>query len=126
MLNGFKKFIMQGNVVDLAVGIVIGIAFGKIVDVFVKGLVTPLIGVIMPDSAKDIATAHFTINGSAFMWGAVLSEMITFVATAAAVYFVIVMPMNMMKERRAAGQEADVEPTNDEKVLALLERIAAK
>jgi len=126
MLNGFKKFIMQGNVVELAVAFVIGVAFKAIIDAVVTGLVTPLVGVIMPDSAKDLANASTTINGSPFRYGLVLNQIIVFLATAAAVYFLIIVPMNALKARRSAGAEADVELSNEEKMVALLERIAEK
>jgi large conductance mechanosensitive channel len=124
MLAGFKKFIMQGNVVDLAVGVVIGAAFGKIVTAFVEGIINPLIGIVMPDSAKDLNLAHVTINGAKFMWGSVLSNLITFLATAAAVYFFVVVPVNKAKDRRA--KDATAEPTHEEKVEALLQQIASK
>lgn len=125
MLAGFKKFIMQGNVVDLAVGIVIGVAFGTLVSTFVKSLIDPLVGLALGNSADGLAGLHFTVGKQVFLYGAVISAIITFLATAAAVYFAIVVPMNALKERRARGAEP-AEPTNEEKMVALLEQIATK
>lgn len=125
MIAGFKKFIIQGNAVDLAVGVVIGAAFGAVIKSITDGIITPIVQIVMPDSAKDLSTAHFTINGSTFMWGNVVNTLITFVFTALAVYFLVVVPINALKERRARGGE-DEEPTNEERIVELLERIAAK
>jgi len=127
MLAGFKKFIAQGNVVDLAVGIVIGAAFGTLVSTFVKSLIDPLVGLILGNSANGLAGLNFTIGKQVFLYGQVISAIITFTATAAAVYFAVVVPMNAMKERRAAkldGEPADL--SDNEKMIELLERIAAK
>ena len=123
MLEGFKKFILKGNVVDLAVGVVIGAAFGAVVSQFTKSFITPLIG-LLTGGGLDAGT--FTIKDQVFDYNAFFSAVITFVITAAAVYFVVVAPMNALMERRSRGQEQEVEPTNEEKMVALLEQIAAK
>lgn len=124
MIAGFKKFILQGNAIDLAVGVVIGAAFGAIVSSFTENLIQPLITEVMGgglDGGKvELSTGNY-LN-----FGAVLNAVITFLITAAVVYFVFVLPMNSLKERRAKGVEEEADPTNEEKMVALLERIAEK
>ena len=122
MLEGFKKFIMKGNVVDLAVGIVIGAAFASVIGQFTASFITPLIGLI---SGGGVSGGTFTINKQVFDYAAFFSAVFGFVITAAVVYFVVVVPMNHLNERRAKGEEP-AEPTSDEKMIALLEQIAAK
>ena len=107
MLNDFKAFILRGNVVDLAVGIVIGVAFKAIVDSFVADLMTPLIGAI--GGQPDFSSLHFTINSSVFRYGAFLNEVISFVIVAAVVFFFVVTPVNAMLAR--AKKEPSVDPT---------------
>ncbi|WP_238176221.1 large conductance mechanosensitive channel protein MscL [Kribbella albertanoniae] len=119
MLKGFKEFIMRGNVVDLAVAFVIGAAFVKIVESIVAGLITPLIAAIFgkPD-ISDVWT--FQINNADFRIGLILQAIFNFLTVAAAVYFVIVMPLNKLAERRKRGQEPapDDEPlTTDQQLL---------
>ena len=122
MLAGFKKFIIQGNVVDLAVGIVIGAAFGAVVKQFTDSFIGPLIKVLTGGGLKG---GTFTINDVVFDYVAFINAVITFVVTAAAIYFLVVVPMNALKERRAQGEEP-AEPTNEEQIIALLKEIAAK
>ncbi|MCB1027136.1 MAG: large conductance mechanosensitive channel protein MscL [Microthrixaceae bacterium] len=121
MIEDFKKFINQGNVLDLAVGLVIGAAFAVIINAFVDGLLSPLIGLILP-GMDNLNTAKFTISDSDFFYGPVIVAVISFVAIAATIFFIVVRPYNQWKERSAA--DADVEPTNEEKMVALLEQIA--
>lgn len=123
MLAGFKKFIVQGNVIDLAVGIVIGTAFGAVIKQFTDSFISPVIRLI---TGGGTAGGTFTINDQVFDYGAFISAVILFVLTAAAVYFAIVVPMNALKARRAAGTDADEEPSNEERMVALLEQIASK
>ena len=103
MLKGFKEFILRGNVVDLAVAVVIGAAFGAVVAAFVKDLITPLIAAIF--GKPDFSTLSFSINHSTFMYGSFINAVIAFVLVAAAVYFAVVVPMNTMAARRAKGQD---------------------
>jgi large conductance mechanosensitive channel len=103
MLKGFKEFILRGNVVDLAVAVVIGAAFGAMVTAFVADIITPLIGAIFGKS--DFSTLTFTINKSHFLYGSFINAIIAFVLIAAAIYFIIVVPMNAMAARRARGQD---------------------
>ena len=113
MVKGFKEFILRGNVIDLAVAVVIGAAFTIVVNALVDHLITPLIAAIF--SEPDLSSVlTFTINNAHFSIGAILDAALNFVLVAAAVYFVLVMPMNKLKERRAAGQEPiDEAPAED-------------
>ncbi len=103
MLKGFRNFILRGNVVDLAVAVVIGAAFGAVVTAFVGDIITPLIAAIA--GKPDFSGLVFTINHSAFKYGAFINAVVSFVLIAAAIYFVIVVPMNHMAARRARGQD---------------------
>ena len=94
MIKEFKAFILRGNVVDLAIAVVIGAAFGAVVQAFVKDLVTPLISI--PGKA-DFANLTFTINGSVFRYGDFFNVVIAFVSIAAAVFFLVVKPVNRMR-----------------------------
>ena len=122
MIKGFRDFIMRGNVVDLAVAVVIGAAFKSVVDAFVNNLITPLIGAI--GGNRNFSSLAFHINKSTFAYGAFLQALISFVLVAAAVYFFVVVPLNALAERRArkidAGEVTD-EPMPDH--IALLSEI---
>src|SRR5437899_2658696 len=109
MLKGFKQFILRGNVLDLAVAVVIGGAFGAVVTSFVTNVLTPLISVIVgkPDFSKWIAT----INGSQIKYGDFLNALVSFLLVAAAVYFFMVAPMNAWKAR-AARNTVPADPTS--------------
>ena len=124
MLTGFRDFLMRGNVVDLAVGIVIGAAFGTVVNALVKDMLTPLIAAIF--RAPDFSKLVLTINGSGIMYGDFINAIIAFVIAAASVYFFVVMPMNKLMAR---FKKVDIlpGPTADQKLLmeirdALLKR----
>jgi large conductance mechanosensitive channel len=121
VLKGFKEFILRGNVVDLAVGIVIGAAFTAVVTQMTDSFLQPIIQLL---GGGGIDGGVFTINGVQFAWAAFINAVITFVITAAAIYFLVVAPMNLLNERREQGKEDDVSPTNEERMLALLEEIA--
>ena len=108
MLNGFKTFLLRGNVVDLAVAVVIGAAFGAVVAALVKDLLTPLIAAIV--GQPDFSEIVFTVNGSKFLIGDFINAVLAFVLVATAIYFFVVMPMNMIAERRRRG-EAPADPT---------------
>jgi large conductance mechanosensitive channel len=103
MLKGFKEFILRGNVVDLAVAVVIGAAFGAVVAAFVADVITPLIAAIF--GKPDFGSLMFTINHSTFKYGLFINALIAFVLVAAAVYFAIVVPMNAVAARRAKGED---------------------
>ena len=101
MLDGFKKFIMRGNVVDLAVAVVIGAAFTDLVNSLVEGIINPLIALIV--GKPDFNDLTFMIRDTEFFYGAVITAAINFLLVAAAVYFIIVKPMNMMHARLEQG-----------------------
>lgn len=106
MLKDFKAFLLRGNVVDLAVAVVIGTAFGAVVTSLVENILTPIIAI--PGSA-DFSRLDFEINGSVFRYGAFLNAVISFVTLAAAVFFFVVRPVNTLMARRKT--EPDVEST---------------
>jgi large conductance mechanosensitive channel len=96
-MKGFKDFLLRGNVVDMAVGIVIGAAFGTVVSSFVKDLMTPFIAAVV--RKPDFSAIAFTINGSKFMIGDFVNGVISFILIAGVVYFGIVLPVNKLVER---------------------------
>lgn len=96
-MKGFKQFLLRGNVVDLAVGIVIGAAFGAVVAAFVKDLLTPFIAAIV--GQPDFSTMSFTINGSKFLYGEFVNALLSLLIIAAAVYFFVVLPINALIAR---------------------------
>ncbi|HXD71139.1 MAG TPA: large conductance mechanosensitive channel protein MscL [Gaiellales bacterium] len=102
MLKEFKQFILRGNVVDLAVAVVIGTAFGAVVAAFVADIITPLIAAIF--GKPNFASLSFTINNSTFLYGDFLNAVITFLSIAAAIFFFVVKPLNVLEARRAAGE----------------------
>ncbi len=107
-MKGFKQFITRGNVVDLAVGVVIGSAFGAVVNSLVKDLITPLIGAII--RVPSFSNLTITVRGSQFHYGDFLNTLLTFVIIAAAVYFFVVVPLNALMSR--LHHEAPADPTN--------------
>lgn len=122
MINGFKEFILRGNVIDLAVAVVIGAAFSNIVGVLVDALINPLIGLFFKAGSLDEALQLTvpTLGGgeSTFMFGLILGAAIKFVAVALVVYFLLVVPMNRLKERtQAVEASADSEPVPSEQEL---------
>ena len=108
MLRGFKEFLLRGNVLDLAVAVVIGGAFGAVVTAMVKDLITPLIGAIV--GQPDFSALVVTVNGAQFLIGDFLNAVVSFLLIALAVYFFIVTPVNALIARRRRG-EAPPDPT---------------
>jgi large conductance mechanosensitive channel len=108
MLKEFRAFILKGNVVDLAVAVVIGAAFGRVVDALVKDMITPLIAI---PGNTDFSSLHFTVRDSVFRYGAFLNDLISFLLIAAAVFFFVVKPMNVLIARRNRGEVADDDPS---------------
>ena len=108
MLTGFRQFLLRGNVIDLAVAVVIGGAFGAVIAALVKDLLTPLIAAIV--GQPDFSAITFTVNGSQFLIGDFINALLSFVLIAAAVYFFVVLPVNAIAARRARG-EAPADPT---------------
>lgn len=107
-MKGFKAFLLRGNVVDLAVGVVIGAAFGAVVTSFVKDVLTPLIAAIVKQ--PDFSAMAVTINGSKIMYGSFLNALIAFLLVAAAVYYFVVLPINALVAR-ARKAPAPADPT---------------
>ncbi len=122
MLKGFKEFILRGNVIDLAVGIVIGAAFTAVVTQLTASFLQPIIQLV---GGGGVDGGVWIVDDVRFDYGAFINAVITFLITAAAIYFLVVAPMNMLNERRERGKETDVPPTHEERMLALLEEIAA-
>ena len=105
-MTGFRKFILRGNVVDMAVGVVIGAAFATVVSAFTKDLLTPLIAAIV--GKPDFSAISFTVNGSVFALGDFINTLVSFLLVAAAVYFFVVTPINALVARmRKADAPAD-------------------
>jgi len=101
MLKEFRQFVMRGNVVDLAVAVVIGTAFGAVVAAFVADIITPLIAAIFGQPSFE--GLSFTINKSHFLYGSFIDAVLSFLMIAAAIFFFVVKPLNMLAARRAAG-----------------------
>ena len=99
LLTDFKQFLLRGNVVDLAVAVVIGTAFTAVVKALVADIITPVVAAIF--GKPNFATLSFTINGSHFNYGDFLNNLLTFVTIAAAVFFIVVAPINALMSRRA-------------------------
>jgi large conductance mechanosensitive channel len=108
MLKGFRQFILRGNVVDMAVGVVIGAAFATVVAAFTKDLLTPLIAAIA--GKPDFSAIKFTVNGSIFAIGDFINAAISFLLVAAAVYFFVVTPVNALVSRMRKA-EVPADPT---------------
>lgn len=111
MLKDFRQFILRGNVVDLAVAVVIGAAFGAIVTSMVKDLITPLIGAI--GGKPDFSHLYFIINGSKLMYGDFLNALISFLILAAVIFFLIIQPINKLTEY--ANKRKDPEDPSEKK-----------
>lgn len=112
MFKGFKDFIMRGNVVDLAVGIVIGAAFTTVVTAFTTGFIKPLIQLMGGDSGVGAGAWH--VGKVAFDYASFLNAIITFLITAAVLYFLVVFPLNQLAERRKRGEEPPSEAPSEE------------
>ncbi|HVX44430.1 MAG TPA: large conductance mechanosensitive channel protein MscL [Mycobacteriales bacterium] len=105
MLKGFRDFLMRGNVVDLAIAVVLGAAFGAVISAFATDFIGGIIGAI--GGSPDFGRAGFTVNHSKIILGSTLTALVYFVIVAAAIYFVIVIPMTKLAERRKRGQEEE-------------------
>jgi large conductance mechanosensitive channel len=97
-MKDFKEFLLRGNLVDLAVGVVIGLAFAAVISALVADLITPLIAAI--GGKPDFGSLSFTINGSHFLYGHFINALITFVVIAAVVFFLVIKPVNALMARR--------------------------
>lgn len=116
MLTGFKNFIMRGNVIDLAVAVVIGAAFTTVVNALVQGFINPLIAAVF--GQPDLSSVwQFEINEAVFSLGLILGAVLNFVLVAAVIYFLIVMPMNRLAERRKTGEEPEPQAPAEDVIL---------
>lgn len=115
MIKGFKEFILRGNVVDIAVAFVIGMAFATVVKAFVDGIIGGILGAI--GGSPNFGNAGFTVNGSLINIGIFINALIYFVIVSAVVYFVVVVPVNHLNERRKRGEEPAVEAPAEDIVL---------
>ena len=118
MLKGFRDFILRGNVIDLAVAVVIGGAFGSIVTALVKDLITPLVGAI--GGNHDFSNLYFSLNGSKFMVGDFINSLISFLIIASVIYFLIVLPMNTLTKKINAGTKVDPSDKTCQECLSLI------
>lgn len=105
MISEFKQFLLRGNVVDLAVAVVIGAAFGAVVTAFVEDFITPAIAAI--GGQQDFSALDFTVNDSTFRYGHFINALIAFVLIAAVVFFFVVKPVNYLVQRSNRGESAD-------------------
>src|SRR5271163_3429342 len=108
MASGFKQFLLRGNVVDLAVGVVVGAAFGAVVSAFTKDLLTPLIAAVA--GKPDFSAIQFTVNGSKLLVGDFINALVSFLIIAAAVYYFVVLPINALVAR-ARREPVPADPT---------------
>ena len=123
-MDGFKKFLLRGNVVDLAVAVVIGAAFTAVVTSFTESFLRPLIGLV---GGGGTAGGSFEVDGQTFAWGDFLNSVLTFVLTAAVVYFAVVLPMKLLLERRRQGEEpGPVVPTQVELLVEIRDLLRAQ
>ncbi|WP_448614230.1 large conductance mechanosensitive channel protein MscL [Modestobacter sp. URMC 112] len=124
MVKGFKDFLLRGNVVELAVAVVIGAAFTGLVGSFTESFLEPLIGLV---GGGGVDGGTVVVDGQRFTWGAFLNALITFALTAAVVYFVVVLPMKALAERRRRGEEAGpVAPTQVELLVEIRDLLRAQ
>ena len=124
ILKEFRDFLLRGNIVALAVAFVMGVAFAAVVTAFVNDLVMPVIAMIF--GKQNFNDLTFTINDAVFAYGAFITEVISFIAIAAAVFFFIVKPMDVMAARRARGDEPEAIPDEERRHQELLAALAAR
>jgi large conductance mechanosensitive channel len=128
MLKGFKDFILRGNVIDLAVAVVIGAAFATIVTAFTDSIIKPLINAITPASSPGLGVTLIAGKDSTYVdFAAVITAAINFIIVAAVIYFVVVLPVNVIQERRRRGEETGpVEPTEVELLAEIRDLLSAQ
>jgi len=123
MLREFRDFLMKGNVVELAIAFVMGVAFAAVVNSFVNDLVMPIIAMII--GKPDFSDLTFTINDAVFRYGSFITAVITFIAIAAAVFFFVVKPMDAIKARMSKAEEATIDD-DERRHQELLAALAAR
>jgi large conductance mechanosensitive channel len=130
MLKGFKDFILRGNVVDLAVAVVIGAAFGTIIAAFTEKIIQPLINAITPADSPGLGVTIVAGKASTYIdFAALITAALNFVIVAAVIYFIIVLPLNTIKERRKRGEDPDpgpAEPTDVELLAEIRDLLRAQ
>lgn len=127
MIKGFKDFLMRGNVIDLAVAVVIGAAFNDIVKAFTSHLINPIVASFGGGNVNGLAVQLGDNEKTVMDFGAVITSVINFLIVAAVVYFIFVMPMNKIKERRERGEEAGPhEPTDVELLKEIRDLLASQ
>ncbi|HEY7002935.1 MAG TPA: large conductance mechanosensitive channel protein MscL [Gaiellaceae bacterium] len=126
MLKEFRDFVLRGNIVELAVAFVLGVAFGALITSFVDNLLMPVVAMII--GKPDFRDLTFTINDSVFRYGAFLTDAIAFLAIAAAVFFFVVKPIDMLRERRRGPEEEGLpdEERRHQELLAALSQIGSR
>ncbi|MEE2036527.1 large conductance mechanosensitive channel protein MscL [Nocardiopsis sp. CT-R113] len=107
-MEGFKKFLLQGNLVQLAVAVVIGTVFANLITAFTEGFITPLIGIF--GGIPTFADLYFEINDSRFMYGTFIDALVSFLITAAVLYFLVVLPLGKLMEKFIKAEEATTRP----------------
>ncbi|MDQ1619263.1 MAG: large conductance mechanosensitive channel [Actinomycetota bacterium] len=115
MLKGFKDFLLRGNVVDLAVAVVIGAAFGGVVSAFAKDFIGGIVGAV--GGSPDFGKAGFKVNDSPIILGSTITAIVNFLIVAAVVYFFVLTPVNKLMERRKRGEETEVRAPSEDIVL---------
>ncbi len=126
MIKGFKEFLMRGNVIDLAVAVVIGAAFTTVINAVVAGFLNPLIAAIFgKPNLNDVLV--FTIHNAEFSIGKILTALLNFVLVAAAIYFVVVVPINAINNRRKRGvPDPDVPPSETDLLIEIRDLLATE
>src|SRR5579871_4198913 len=124
VLQEFKDFVLRGNLVDLAVAVVIGLAFAAVVTALVKDIITPIIAAIF--GKPDFGSLSFTIHKSHFLYGDFINALITFLSIAAAVFFFVVQPVNLLMARRKTQPDVDSETHPCSECLSEIPRQARK
>lgn len=118
MIKGFRDFLLRGNVVDLAVAVVVGVAFAALVSAIGAAMLQPLIGLVL---GGGVSGGQVDVNGQVFDFGLLINALIVFVITLAVLYFLVVVPVGKLMERRKRGQEPEVVATPED--IALLQEI---
>ena len=126
MIEDLRNFLFRGNIVELAVAFVMGVAFAAVITSLVDNLIMPIIAMII--GKPDFSSLTFTINDAVFRYGAFITEVITFVAIAAAVFFFVVKPIDMLAARRAKGEPEGMpdEERRHQELLAALGRVGSR
>jgi large conductance mechanosensitive channel len=115
MIKEFREFLLRGNVVDLAVAVILGAAFGAVITSFVEDLLTPLLAAV--GGEPDFAGLTFSINGSRFRYGEFINAVVSFLIIGAAVFFLVLKPVNALMARRKAGEEPEPEAVAEDVIL---------